>query len=300
MRRALFFIVAVFLATSSFASIPRAPACDASSSLRDSLPETRIRVFDVLAPFERPVPSPLNRALHQAYLAASTTNASGLGRFLSVDPVLDVKSNLGNPQGWNRYSYVRNNPMRFTDPSGRYLCDGGRGDCGVIRQALADVSAAMNNLSARSTGRASLQNVLNFYGKEGVDNGVTVRVGAALGVGGTSTEGNRTTVSIDLGAEAQQTGGRATALFRPEVASTIAHEGRHGIDQRRDGMPTARGMEKATELRAAKTEAYVWQGLRVDALWGTWTRAGGFDPAAIEREAETSTQIWCGAAGICH
>jgi len=37
----------------------------------------------------------------------------GLGRFAQADDVLD------NPvTGWDRYSYVQNNPLRFTDPSG--------------------------------------------------------------------------------------------------------------------------------------------------------------------------------------
>jgi RHS repeat-associated protein len=40
------------------------------------------------------------------------------GRFLSVDPVLDVKGALTNPQMWNRYSYALNNPLRFVDPTG--------------------------------------------------------------------------------------------------------------------------------------------------------------------------------------
>jgi RHS repeat-associated protein len=41
------------------------------------------------------------------------------GRFLSVDPSLDQKKTLPNPQMWNRYSYVINNPIRNTDPDGR-------------------------------------------------------------------------------------------------------------------------------------------------------------------------------------
>lgn len=44
-----------------------------------------------------------------------------LGRFLSVDPIIDFKTNLRNPQGWNRYSYVRNNPIRWTDPTGKVI-----------------------------------------------------------------------------------------------------------------------------------------------------------------------------------
>ncbi|MFA6957339.1 MAG: RHS repeat-associated core domain-containing protein [Thermoanaerobaculia bacterium] len=42
-----------------------------------------------------------------------------LGRFLSVDPVLDQKSAAKNPQRWNRYSYVSNNPVNKIDPDGR-------------------------------------------------------------------------------------------------------------------------------------------------------------------------------------
>ena len=38
-----------------------------------------------------------------------------IGRFLSADPY--VKS-MDASQGWNRYSYVSNNPLAYTDPSG--------------------------------------------------------------------------------------------------------------------------------------------------------------------------------------
>jgi len=41
-----------------------------------------------------------------------------LGRFLSVDPVL---GDPARPQSWNRYAYVQNNPMRYTDPTGKSL-----------------------------------------------------------------------------------------------------------------------------------------------------------------------------------
>ncbi|MDP3723997.1 MAG: RHS repeat-associated core domain-containing protein, partial [Candidatus Omnitrophota bacterium] len=38
-----------------------------------------------------------------------------LGRFIQADPVVPVP---GDPQALNRYSYVRNNPLTYTDPSG--------------------------------------------------------------------------------------------------------------------------------------------------------------------------------------
>jgi len=41
------------------------------------------------------------------------------GRFLSIDPVLDLKKAIRNPQNWNRYSYVRNNPINAVDPDGK-------------------------------------------------------------------------------------------------------------------------------------------------------------------------------------
>ncbi|HEX8153563.1 MAG TPA: RHS repeat-associated core domain-containing protein, partial [Thermoanaerobaculia bacterium] len=48
-----------------------------------------------------------------------------LGRFLSVDPTLDVQTALRVPQTWNRYAYGRNNPTRFTDPDGKVaIADG--------------------------------------------------------------------------------------------------------------------------------------------------------------------------------
>jgi RHS repeat-associated protein len=40
----------------------------------------------------------------------------GVGRFLSVDPVFGRPH---DPQSWNRYAYVLNNPLRYTDPDGR-------------------------------------------------------------------------------------------------------------------------------------------------------------------------------------
>ncbi len=42
-----------------------------------------------------------------------------LGRFLSVDPVMDQS----DPQQWNAYAYSNNSPISFSDPSGLW-CDG--------------------------------------------------------------------------------------------------------------------------------------------------------------------------------
>ncbi len=52
-----------------------------------------------------------------------------LGRFVSPD---DILPDLNNPQSLNRYSYVNNDPVNATDPTGhRIVCDDGYlGSCG--------------------------------------------------------------------------------------------------------------------------------------------------------------------------
>lgn len=45
------------------------------------------------------------------------------GRFTTVDPVLLVDRAMTNPQQWNRYAYVSNNPIRKIDPTGGYEID---------------------------------------------------------------------------------------------------------------------------------------------------------------------------------
>lgn len=42
------------------------------------------------------------------------------GRFLSPDP---ITGDLINPQTWNRYAYVKNNPLKFNDPNGLFSQD---------------------------------------------------------------------------------------------------------------------------------------------------------------------------------
>jgi len=60
------------------------------------------------------------------------------GRFTSVDPVLDTNGALLDPQQWNRYVYVRNNPFRYVDPDGRCSkpADQKEGETGVCIEAF--------------------------------------------------------------------------------------------------------------------------------------------------------------------
>ena len=45
------------------------------------------------------------------------------GRWISPDPSGRAAVSLTNPQSWNRYAYVNNNPLRLIDPKGLDQCD---------------------------------------------------------------------------------------------------------------------------------------------------------------------------------
>jgi hypothetical protein len=81
------------------------------------------------------------------YRRSARFYSTTLGRFASVDPVV---GSAGDPQSWNGYSYVRNNPLRYTDPTGMYFEEPGdsspaaqRGEfCGRYCRGLLALGAA--------------------------------------------------------------------------------------------------------------------------------------------------------------
>ncbi|ATC96931.1 RHS repeat-associated core domain-containing protein [Pseudoalteromonas tunicata] len=59
-----------------------------------------------------------------------------LGRFLQADPFIQAP---GNSQSYNRYSYVLNNPLSYTDPSGYFLKKLWQTTTGTVLRAIAKV-----------------------------------------------------------------------------------------------------------------------------------------------------------------
>ena len=47
--------------------------------------------------------------------------SSAQGRFTSPDVMMGKPEWLVDPQRWNRYAYVRNNPLKYIDPNGEDL-----------------------------------------------------------------------------------------------------------------------------------------------------------------------------------
>jgi RHS repeat-associated protein len=48
---------------------------------------------------------------------------SSMGRFMSPDPMLIMRQKMTDPQQWNMYSYVRNNPLTMVDMNGKWPTD---------------------------------------------------------------------------------------------------------------------------------------------------------------------------------
>jgi RHS repeat-associated protein len=79
--------------------------------------------------------------------------SSGQGRFTSVDPAGVTLSRLVDPQQFNRYSYVRNNPLKYVDPDGRDL----KLKAGM-KKADADRIMKINvSIYRKASGRAALE-----------------------------------------------------------------------------------------------------------------------------------------------
>ena len=56
----------------------------------------------------------------QMYEARHREYNPGLGRWMTPDPMGMAATNPANPQSWNRYAYVLNNPTTYTDPLGLF------------------------------------------------------------------------------------------------------------------------------------------------------------------------------------
>jgi len=147
------------------------------------------------------------------------------GRFLSVDPVLG-KPEL--PQTWNRYAYVRNNPLNFSDPTGRWTEVCKTGDTAACRDAADRFEEQrLNDLKSDDP---QVREAAAAYGERGEANHVYVGFASREEVqqraGAGATSGTQSDFDDDTH-EPFVTVLFSTDLKCDELARSIAHEGIH-------------------------------------------------------------------------
>jgi RHS repeat-associated protein len=85
-----------------------------------------------------------------------------LGRFMSADPLV---SSPYMTNSFNRYSYVSNNPLKYTDPTGLYSWDDFKSDVKSAFEKVGDFfSGGRNNESGRSKVRSNSEKSQSSYG----------------------------------------------------------------------------------------------------------------------------------------
>jgi len=154
-------------------------------------------------------------------------DSSSLGRFMTPDP---LGGSLANPQSLNKYAYALNNPLRFTDPTGLYVCaddpkDGSSHCASKQDQAF---EKALDNLrgSKGDVGRAAAA-----YGGVNEANGVTVGFAdvSKKGEGG-DTVSHLGTLDGGNTPSAISNVTISTQISGSELDAAIGHEGSHVAD----------------------------------------------------------------------
>jgi RHS repeat-associated protein len=151
--------------------------------------------------------------------------ASGNGRFTTVDPG-HVNGDIFDPQSWNGYAYARNNPLKYTDPTGTeyeicaYGASGYGGSCGTVSDQYFAILSRNPGAGIRLWGGAifSGNKVVGYYNQTSVDPtfGDFVRLTGAL----SSRWLREQSTEMAIGAAIAATGGLASGVLGGGLAAT--------------------------------------------------------------------------------
>jgi RHS repeat-associated protein len=146
------------------------------------------------------------------------------GRFTSPDPMQIMTQKIVDPQQWNMYAYVRNNPLVLTDPTGMYICSGTTDECKRFEEArMRDLGSDVD----------SVQDAASRYGDPATDNGVRVSFNDRTQLKG--KDGSATArIEVDPNDSTKVRAGVDVVIARDlrgkGLDSSVAHEGVHTGD----------------------------------------------------------------------
>jgi RHS repeat-associated protein len=224
---------------------------------------------------------------------------SALGRFITPDPLLN-SGQPWNPQSWNRYAYVENNPLRYTDPTGLYKfgdCSGTSAQCLAdeqrFRDSIAKAKEALNGLDPKSDQAKALKATLDKLGDED-DGNIKINFGDAGKTNGEPNLGRTIGNSITINYDEADKAARSFNLNASEKAALDAgvttHEGTHA-----GGGPSILGFVGMRGEHAAYfTESATYQGLHNNdkpfQLWNNSWLTVDQDKFPVEKTREQAIQ----------
>ncbi len=149
---------------------------------------------------------------------------AGAGRWYTPDPAGKGAVHLDDPQTWNMYTYVQNNPTTLTDPSGLYEIN--PSNCGYNPKCQSHWDKAAKKFETQrekdlNSKKAGVREAAAAYGDKGEVNGVHVgfanlasrEISGSVDPSGSAPGKPNVQVTLDFG--------------RAGSAETQTHEGTH-------------------------------------------------------------------------
>ena len=224
--------------------------------------------------------------------------ANTQGRFTSPDPLLG-SGRLENPQTWNKYDYVLDNPLKFSDPTGlfEYLTGTSADDIKRINKAYDALVKARDKYKVGSKEYNAIDKSLAALGAPGQKNNVFVGVDNGLKTPGetfsapeydanSKVNGSQSVVTLKLKDFAKDDQGNA------QLAGALGHEGTHvadaqseaarlngtGMLEMNDLADNGGIMSRAiSEVHAYRTSAYI---------------AGAISPSNVVSSGFNGYEVW--------
>lgn len=143
-----------------------------------------------------------------------------LGRFTTTDPLLD-SGRIEEPQTWNRYAYVLNNPLNHVDTTGLYECKGTKDQCSQFESRLSEAKDNLQKIKDPDQYK-KVNNSLMAYGSKNDKNGVFIafnnKEGNGEAVNASFKNGKLTGITVTFD---------KTALDKTVAAGLVGHAGNH-------------------------------------------------------------------------